>query len=209
MFDEKGVQTWGAELDIFGAVKNLQGDRSDCPFRYPGQYEDGEIGLYYNRFRYYDADGGEYVSQDPIGLLGGNPNIYAYISDPIIETDSLGLAGCYSGSLNKKASSMDVLVPGTKAWNDAVKDAKSALAKGNKFQARVPSSTDAKKFLKEVHGKMDRRKANVQSKRPDGVPKYPKGYEQHQSPEGGLGDLQHIKWYNNGTDGHIFYSTPN
>jgi uncharacterized protein RhaS with RHS repeats len=58
MFDEKGVLTWGAELDIFGAVKSLQGDRSDCPFRYPGQYEDGEIGLYYNRFRYYDADGG-------------------------------------------------------------------------------------------------------------------------------------------------------
>jgi len=32
----------------------------DCPFRYQGQYDDVEIGLYYNRFRYYSPDiGGE------------------------------------------------------------------------------------------------------------------------------------------------------
>jgi RHS repeat-associated protein len=90
MFDETGAQTWGAELDVFGALKNLQGDRSDCPFRYPGQYEDGEIGLYYNRFRYYDPDGGEYVSQDPIGLEGCI-NLYAYVVDVNSWIDILGL----------------------------------------------------------------------------------------------------------------------
>jgi RHS repeat-associated protein len=90
MFDEKGVLTWGADLDIYGAVKSLQGDRSDCPFRYPGQYEDCEIGLYYNRFRYYDLEGGEYVSQDPIGLLGGF-NIYSYVKDLNRWSDPFGL----------------------------------------------------------------------------------------------------------------------
>jgi RHS repeat-associated protein len=93
MFDEAGVQTWGAELDIYGVVKNLQGERNDCPFRYPGQYEDCETGFYYNRFRYYDAESGEYVSQDPIGLLGRNPSIYGYVNDTNVWIDIFGLSG--------------------------------------------------------------------------------------------------------------------
>jgi hypothetical protein len=30
-----------------------QVNKTMCPFRYQGQYEDAETGLYYNRFRYY------------------------------------------------------------------------------------------------------------------------------------------------------------
>ena len=41
------------------------------PFRYQGQYEDIETGLYYNRFRYYSPESGTYISQDPIRLAGG------------------------------------------------------------------------------------------------------------------------------------------
>lgn len=51
---------------------------------------------------------------------------------------------------------------------------------------------------------MNRYIAHTQSARADGVAKYPKGYEQHMAPEGGFGDTPHIKWYNNGGDGHIF-----
>jgi RHS repeat-associated protein len=102
MFDESGVQTWGAELDIFGSVKRLHGDRSDCPFRYPGQYEDGEIGLYYNRFRYYDPEGGEYVSRDPIGLDGGL-SLYSYVFDPLGWTDNFGLSSGCGGKARARA----------------------------------------------------------------------------------------------------------
>ena len=56
---------------------------------------------------------------------------------------------------------------------------------------------------------MNRYKAHRQSARADGVSKYPKGYEQHMTPEGGFGDTPHIKWYNKGADGHIFYDVPN
>ncbi|MCG8701196.1 MAG: AHH domain-containing protein [Bacteroidales bacterium] len=55
------------------------------------QYEDEEIGLYYNRFRYYNPDSGTYVSQDPIRLEGSNPNIYAYVYDVNICVDENGL----------------------------------------------------------------------------------------------------------------------
>ncbi|MCK0206367.1 RHS repeat domain-containing protein [Ornithobacterium rhinotracheale] len=39
------------------------------PIRFQGQYIDQETGLHYNRFRYYDADVGMFISHDPIGLL--------------------------------------------------------------------------------------------------------------------------------------------
>jgi RHS repeat-associated protein len=68
MYDTNGEKTWEAVLDIYGRVRTFAGrSLSDCPFRYQGQYQDEETGLYYNRFRYYDAEVGSYISQDPIG----------------------------------------------------------------------------------------------------------------------------------------------
>lgn len=93
MFDEEGAEVWGAEIDTYGELHTLRGDRAACPFRWPGQYEDGETGLYYNRFRYYDREAGEYVSQDPIGLAGGMA-AYGYPRDPLTWVDPNGLAKC-------------------------------------------------------------------------------------------------------------------
>ena len=67
------------------------GVRSYSLFRYQGQYEDEETGLYYNRFRFYDANTGNYLSQDPIGLAGNNPILYSYVSDTNIWIDVFGL----------------------------------------------------------------------------------------------------------------------
>jgi RHS repeat-associated protein len=50
----------------------VEGERTLCPFRYPGQYEDAETGLYYNHFRYFDPEAGGYISQDPIRNLSGS-----------------------------------------------------------------------------------------------------------------------------------------
>lgn len=63
---------------------------SDCPFKYQGQYHDAETDLYYNRFRYYDPDSGNYLSQDPIGLNGGM-FLYAYVYDTNSWVDVFGL----------------------------------------------------------------------------------------------------------------------
>jgi RHS repeat-associated protein len=90
-YDQTGEKIWECELGISGNVSKLVGEKCFVPFRYPGQYEDEETGLYYNRFRYYAPEEGMYVSQDPIRLKGSNPNLYGYVSDSNIWMDLLGL----------------------------------------------------------------------------------------------------------------------
>jgi RHS repeat-associated protein len=91
MLDADGRTVWSADIGIYGDLRNVTGDKQACPFRWPGQYEDEETGLYYNRFRYYDPEAAEYVSQDPIGLAGGS-NLHAYPTDPGTCVDIFGLA---------------------------------------------------------------------------------------------------------------------
>jgi RHS repeat-associated protein len=94
MHDAMGEEVWSAQIGTWGDLRRMTaGDAQDCPFRWPGQYEDIETGLYYNRFRYYDREGGQYVSQDPIGLAGG-PAVYGYAKDPATWCDPLGLNAC-------------------------------------------------------------------------------------------------------------------
>lgn len=91
MFDEEGKKVWEGVLDIYGRLRTLQGNRSSLPFRFQGQYEDAETGLYYNRFRYYAPEEGLYISQDPVRLLGGNKTLYAYVEDTNAYVDVFGL----------------------------------------------------------------------------------------------------------------------
>ena len=93
-YDGNGNKVWERELDIYGRVKtgkNETGERNFIPFRFQGQYEDKETGLYYNRFRYYSPEEGCYTQQDPIGLAGGNPTLYGYVFNTLWEFDPFGL----------------------------------------------------------------------------------------------------------------------
>ncbi|WP_372237862.1 RHS repeat-associated core domain-containing protein [Pseudomonas sp. LP_7_YM] len=47
--------------------------------------------MHYNTFRYYDAQVGRFITQDPIGLSGGN-NLYAYALNSTRWVDPLGLS---------------------------------------------------------------------------------------------------------------------
>jgi RHS repeat-associated protein len=65
----------------------------DQPFKYVGQF--GVMAepdnLYYMKARYYDADTGRFISEDPIGFEGGI-NLYAYcLNNPILFIDPFGL----------------------------------------------------------------------------------------------------------------------
>jgi len=72
------------------------------PIRMQGQYADAETGLYYNTFRYFDPDVGRFVSEDPIGLLGGL-NLYQYAANADSWIDPWGWTNCLLSSKDKKA----------------------------------------------------------------------------------------------------------
>ena len=92
MYDGQGNTIWDCLLDIYGKVTTFDGGSEfDCPFRFQGQYADKETELYYNRFRYYDYSIGNYIIQDPIGLVGGFC-LYSYTEDTNEEIDVFGLS---------------------------------------------------------------------------------------------------------------------
>ena len=91
-YDDKGELVWQVEFDIYGRIReDTFNNKLFIPFRQLGQYEDVETGLYYNRFRYYNPETGQYISKDPIGLQGNNPNLYAYTFDSNSEVDPFGV----------------------------------------------------------------------------------------------------------------------
>ncbi|HEX8349752.1 MAG TPA: RHS repeat-associated core domain-containing protein, partial [Hymenobacter sp.] len=122
MVDERGQQAWSAELNSYGRVRVLEGTRAACPFRYQGQYEDAETGLHYNRFRYYDPEAGTYISQDPIGLLGGLAP-YAYVDDPHKQVDMFGLSATCPTAPRK-----------SNPWNEFQQRAKGKDGKRGQFR---------------------------------------------------------------------------
>jgi len=96
LINREGNAVWRAEYDEWG---NQQ--MEDTPenlqqlIRLPGHQYDQETGLYYNRYRYYDAMQRRYITQDPIGLRGGW-SLYSYPLNPVSGIDPLGLSA-YSG----------------------------------------------------------------------------------------------------------------
>ena len=90
-FEKSGEVTWRAKAQAFGETQ-VTLNTIDNALRFPGQYFDGETGLYQNYFRDYDPQLGRYVESDPIGL-GGSLNIYQYAKQNSIQwLDVLGLA---------------------------------------------------------------------------------------------------------------------
>jgi RHS repeat-associated protein len=89
-YDRNGEKVWEREIDCYGKVRKLQGEKDFCPYLYQGQSVDIETGLAYNRFRYYDCEVGIYLSQDPVRLKGGM-SLYSYVSDTNDSVDIFGL----------------------------------------------------------------------------------------------------------------------
>ncbi|WP_322401152.1 RHS repeat-associated core domain-containing protein [Massilia luteola] len=83
-------KAWGEAMEAISEAARKAGMRN--PIRFQGQYFDEETGLHYNRYRYYDPHMARYLTQDPIGLLGG-VNTYAYAPNPVGWLDPLGLSG--------------------------------------------------------------------------------------------------------------------
>ena len=91
MTDHQGEVVWRARYRVYGNVVKYDVEEIDNPLRFQGQYFDVETGLHYNRHRYYNPNIGQFINQDPIGLLGGL-NCYQYAPNPTGWVDPLGLS---------------------------------------------------------------------------------------------------------------------
>lgn len=104
MYHFDGTGHTVAITDKDNAVKNryayspygkvLSQEQLAQPFKYAGQV--GILtetdNLYYMRARYYDADVGRFISEDPAGFIDG-PNLYAYVGgNPTNLVDPTGLS---------------------------------------------------------------------------------------------------------------------
>lgn len=69
------------------------GQANTSSYKYTGREDDGS-GLYYYRARYYHPRLQRFISEDPIGFVGGDVNFYGYVAnDPLTYLDSYGLTG--------------------------------------------------------------------------------------------------------------------
>lgn len=65
---------------------------------FAGREWDADIGLYNNRARWYDANIGRFISEDPIGFKAKDENLYRYVgNEPTDKTDPMGLLCCSLG----------------------------------------------------------------------------------------------------------------
>ena len=71
------IQTY--EYSVFGQVA-VEDANHPNPYMFAGRRFDIEIGLYFNRARYYNPYTGRFLQMDPIGY-GGGMNLYAYCAN--------------------------------------------------------------------------------------------------------------------------------
>ncbi|PHM64365.1 rhsA protein in rhs element [Xenorhabdus stockiae] len=197
MLNEEGGLVWAQRLTTWGKAERSQVIASNdadyhvsCNLRFMGQYEDQESGLYYNRFRYYDRDTGQYLTPDPLNLEGGlNP--YGYVHNPLSWVDPFGLEACPK-KIDQLRNGPQKTVVTVKTKKEADELIKTAFPDAQKV--RGIGSQDAQGIRKK--NKMD------QFKKKDGKVRYRKDYTidsktgrvyGHDDPKGtGHGKLPHI-----------------
>ena len=100
-----GSVAWRVSYASFGEASADPSSSLAFNVRLPGQYFDGETGLHYNRFRYFDPAVGRYISTDPLRQRA-RPNVYEYaFNNPLNFFDPFGLYGTQSCSYYDQACS--------------------------------------------------------------------------------------------------------
>jgi len=135
----------------FGILTNEE-ETIPQPFKYVAQY--GIMyepnGLYYMRARYYDAETGRFISEDPIGFGGGDVNLYAYVgNNPVNFVDPLGLTAGDTNASNTWVEVWDIITPdfndptslGANFWQNIYNDPPTAGISFSLYGQTVSFST--------------------------------------------------------------------
>ncbi|MEM6290963.1 MAG: RHS repeat-associated core domain-containing protein [Myxococcota bacterium] len=182
--DDAGALVWQATTDTYGHCTVTAGDPALCPWRFPGQYQDPETDLFYNRFRYYDPHVGTYISRDPIGLAGGLA-VHGYVDDPLGWVDPFGLA-------KKKGGCGSEAAPGTGSGSSGkgkrFSSEKQALVDMAKKDKKTGITPDDMKAYKDLNLELPDPFPSNKVRGPEAHPNRPHGKQ----PHGHVGPVDHI-----------------
>lgn len=106
------------------------------PLLFAGQYEDGESGWVYNRFRYYDPAAGVYGSQDPLGVGQKVATAQGYVDHTVLFSDPYGLANTIAHKVGSTSG-------GPGRWEN-VDEGMSARAR--EYQERITGVTSKQTY---------------------------------------------------------------
>lgn len=94
-YDAMMMQTTVANhrtFNSFGNVTSESDPTTTTLYGYTSRETDTDANLTYYRARWYDSNSGQFISEDPIGFLAGDPNITRYVSNsPVTSVDPSGL----------------------------------------------------------------------------------------------------------------------
>jgi RHS repeat-associated protein len=92
LVDASGGLTSTLNYDSFG---KLIGGSASTRYTYAGREIDSDTGLMHYRARWYDPQAARFMSEDPIGFLGRDVNLYGYVKNsPLFYRDPSGLQRC-------------------------------------------------------------------------------------------------------------------
>jgi RHS repeat-associated protein len=126
--------------DEFGNLLDRRGSTPN-PFTFVGRHGvmQETPSFYFMRARYYDAEAGRFLSEDPLGFEGGDWNLYSYTaSNPIGYIDSQGTSFNPAGAF---AMSLLEIGPATYNWSMAAKYAYRSIV-----AYREGNYSESKKF---------------------------------------------------------------
>ena len=125
------MQVYG--YDSFGKITYTKDPAFIQPFTFTGREYDSETGMYYYRFRYYNPEIGQFISEDPIGFAEGDMNPYNYVgANPMNWVDPWGLRKCSGRArilqgrndyIGKRPGGFDVDPSNTKKYGITAKSA--------------------------------------------------------------------------------------
>ena len=94
---DRGKVVEHRQYDSFGKILARTAN-AGVAFGYTGRPIDEKTGLSDYRARWYDANTGRFINEDPSGFAGGDTNLFRYVgNDPLDRIDPSGLTAKWAG----------------------------------------------------------------------------------------------------------------